>query len=88
MNRRDCTARRRRDTIVEKLNAGFFSNILQAVRQAIGMVQHGMVATAGGGTFCLRPGTICLHGDQPGALRFAIALRAALQQSGSEVKAP
>ena len=60
----------------------------QAVRQAIGMVQRGMVATAGGGNYRLRPGTICLHGDQPGALRFAIALRAALQQSGIVVKAP
>ena len=60
----------------------------QAVRQAIGMVRHGVVATAGGASFRLRPGTICLHGDQPDALRFAIALRAALQQSGSVVKAP
>lgn len=60
----------------------------QAVQQAIGMVQHGMVATAGGGTFRLRPGTICLHGDQPGALRFATALREALQHNGSVVKAP
>ena len=60
----------------------------QAVQQAIGMVQHGMVATAGGGTFRLRPGTICLHGDQPGALRFATALRKALQHNGSVVMAP
>ncbi|MCY7305574.1 MAG: LamB/YcsF family protein, partial [Rhodoferax sp.] len=60
----------------------------KAVQQAIGMVEHGTVATVGGGSFPLRPGTICLHGDQPGALRFANALRAALQQHGSRVKAP
>jgi len=60
----------------------------QAVQQAIGMVEHGTVATAGGANFGLRPGTICLHGDQPGALRFATALRAALHQHGCTVKAP
>lgn len=60
----------------------------QAVQQAIRMVEHGTVATAAGGSFRLCPGTICLHGDQPGALRFAKALRAALQHQGSRVKAP
>jgi len=60
----------------------------QAVQQAIAMVEHGMVVTSGGGSFGLRPGTICLHGDQPGALRFAKALRAALHEHGSVVQAP
>jgi len=60
----------------------------RAVQQALGMVAHGTVATVGGGSFRLRPGTICLHGDQPGALRFANALRAALHQHGNSIKAP
>jgi UPF0271 protein len=32
--------------------------------------------------------TLCLHGDQPGAVRFAAALRAALAERKIEVRAP
>jgi len=34
------------------------------------------------------PDTLCLHGDQPGAVAFAQALRAAFAQRGIALKAP
>jgi UPF0271 protein len=36
----------------------------------------------------VRPETICLHGDTPGAVEFARMLRRRLEQEGVEIRAP
>ncbi|MGE0873971.1 MAG: LamB/YcsF family protein [Burkholderiales bacterium] len=59
-----------------------------AVAQALGMVQQGTLKSQSGKTVKVEAGTICLHGDQPGAVQFAVALRGAFEKQGIRVAAP
>ncbi len=59
-----------------------------AVTQALMMVEQGRVRTRSGATVTVEAGTLCLHGDQPNAVRFARALRDAFAAKGIEVRAP
>ena len=58
-----------------------------AVAQALMMVEQGRVRARSGAEIVVDAGTICLHGDQPSAVRFAKALREAFAASGIEVRA-
>jgi UPF0271 protein len=60
----------------------------RAVAQALAMVAEGHVTSLSGKRVPVATGTLCLHGDQPGAVGFARALRAAFQSHAIEVKAP
>ena len=59
-----------------------------AVAQALGMIEQGVVKSRAGRAVPVTAGTICLHGDQPGAVAFAKALRSALAEREIEVSAP
>ena len=59
-----------------------------SVAQVLMMVEQGKVRSLSGVEVPVAPGTLCLHGDQPGAVRFAAALRAALAERKIEVRAP
>jgi UPF0271 protein len=59
-----------------------------AVAQALGMAEQGSLKSQSGKTLRVDAGTICLHGDQPGAVQFAIALRNAFKAKGISVSAP
>lgn len=59
-----------------------------AVARAVGMVERGQVMSHNGKPITVSAGTVCLHGDQPGALQFARALRQACTQRGIAVAAP
>jgi len=59
-----------------------------AVAQALGMAEQGSLKSQSGKTLRVDAGTICLHGDQPGAVQFAIALRNAFKAKGIGVSAP
>jgi UPF0271 protein len=59
-----------------------------AVTQALMMVEHGKVRARSGAKVTVEPGTLCLHGDQPNAVRFARALRDAFAARGIDVLAP
>ncbi len=59
-----------------------------SVAQVLLMVEQGKVRSLSGVEVPVAPGTLCLHGDQPGAVRFATALRAALAERKIEVRAP
>ena len=59
-----------------------------AIARAIGMVERGQVQSYAGKLIAVSAGTVCLHGDQPGALQFAAALRQACTQRGIKVAAP
>jgi UPF0271 protein len=52
----------------------------ESIDQVIAMVTKGSCISVSGRTISVRADTICLHGDQDGALVFAQALRAALAQ--------
>jgi 5-oxoprolinase (ATP-hydrolysing) subunit A len=60
----------------------------RAVAQALAMVAEGHVTSLSGKRVPVTPDTLCVHGDQPGAVAFARALRAAFQSHAIEVKAP
>ncbi|MFT0850043.1 5-oxoprolinase subunit PxpA [Achromobacter sp. F4_2707] len=59
----------------------------QSIRQVLRMVQEGRVTAVDGTDVEVRADTLCIHGDQPGAVVFAREIRAALQEAGIEVKA-
>jgi len=60
----------------------------KSVAQALVMVREGHVTSLSGKRVPVAPATLCLHGDQPGAVAFAKALRAAFKSNHIEVKAP
>jgi UPF0271 protein len=59
-----------------------------AVAQVLSMVEQGKVRALTGADVAVDAGTLCLHGDQPGAVGFARALRAAFAERGIVVAAP
>jgi UPF0271 protein len=59
-----------------------------SVAQVLMMVEQGKVRSLSGAEVPVAPGTLCLHGDQPGAVRFAQAVRGALEARRIRVAAP
>ena len=60
----------------------------EAASQAVEIATRGSVVAAGGETVSLAAETICCHGDTPGAVEIAAAVRAALAAAGVDVAAP
>ena len=58
-----------------------------SIAQVRRMVLEGRVRAQSGKDVPVRADTLCIHGDQPGALEFAKRIRAALEQAGAEVRA-
>jgi UPF0271 protein len=67
---------------------GMIEDETKSVAQALAMVRDGHVTSLSGKRVPVAPATLCLHGDQPGAVAFAKALRAAFKTNNIEVKAP
>jgi 5-oxoprolinase (ATP-hydrolysing) subunit A len=59
-----------------------------AVDQVLSMIERGTVRSLEGVDVSVAAGTLCLHGDQPGAVAFARALRATFADRGIVVEAP
>lgn len=59
-----------------------------SVAQVLMMVEQGKLRSLDGVEVPVEAGTLCLHGDQPGAVRFARALRAAFKERGIALRAP
>jgi UPF0271 protein len=59
-----------------------------SVAQVLMMVEQGRVRSQQGVDVPVDAGTVCLHGDQPGAARFARALREALAARGIQITPP
>jgi len=57
-----------------------------SIQQVLRMVKEGRVTAVDGTDVPVRADTLCIHGDQPGAVVFAKAIRAALQDAGIDVK--
>ena len=58
-----------------------------AVARVLRMVLEGRVTCSNGAEVAIRADTVCIHGDQPKALAFALRLREALTGAGVEVRA-
>jgi UPF0271 protein len=59
-----------------------------AAKQAVGIATRGETRAADGATVNVAADTLCIHGDTPGALAIARAVRAALEASGVQIIAP
>jgi UPF0271 protein len=59
-----------------------------AAQRAVSMVENGQVTALSGRSVPVSPDTLCLHGDQPGAVAFARAIRKAFSEHGIAVAAP
>lgn len=62
-------------------------DIETSIAQVKRMVLESKVCATSGKDIAVRADTLCIHGDQPGAVEFARRIRAALEQAGAEVKA-
>ncbi len=58
-----------------------------SIDQVRRMVLEGTVRAQSGKDVPVRADTLCIHGDQPGALEFARRIRAALEEAGVEISA-
>jgi len=67
---------------------GMIEDADKAVKQALAMIEEGYVTSLSGKKVPVAADTLCIHGDQPGAVSFAKALRASFRERGVEVVAP
>jgi len=63
------------------------ANADAAALQALRLATENVAYTAGGGKVKLEVDTLCIHGDEPGAVAVAKAVRRALEQVGVELRA-
>jgi UPF0271 protein len=67
---------------------GMITDAAKAVAQALAMIEEGYVTSLSGKRLPVAADTLCLHGDQPGAVQFAKALRQAFKERNISVGAP
>jgi len=67
---------------------GMIEDAAQSVKQALAMVEEGYVTSLSGKRIAVAADTLCLHGDQPGAVAFAKQIRKAFAERGITVAAP
>ena len=67
---------------------GMIEDAQQSVKQALGMIEDGIVVSLKGKRVPVAADTLCLHGDQPGAAAFAQAIRKAFAERNISVAAP
>ena len=67
---------------------GMIENAQKSVEQALGMIEGGFVTSLSGKRVPVAADTLCLHGDQPGAVLFAKELRKKFTERGIQLAAP
>lgn len=60
----------------------------EAATRVLRMLRESKVRSVDGVDVDVRPETICVHGDTPGAVEFARVLRSRLEKEGVEISAP
>jgi 5-oxoprolinase (ATP-hydrolysing) subunit A len=63
------------------------TDVKQATSRALAWVRGGLMQSVSGKSFELEARSLCVHGDTPGAVVLATALRATLADAGVELKA-
>jgi UPF0271 protein len=61
---------------------GALLGVREAAEQAVAIARDGCVTAADGSRLAVRADTICIHGDSPGAVEIAQAVRKALESAG------
>ena len=75
-------------TLVPRSLAGaVLDDEARVIKQVMSLVCDGYVTSVEGQRVGLTAETVCLHGDTPGAVRWAASLRRALEQAGIQVAA-
>jgi len=64
------------------------SDLSGALAQVERMMRHGSILALDGTEVAIEADTVCIHGDEPDAARFARELRALLAQLGIAIRAP
>ena len=67
---------------------GMIEDAAQAVKQALAMIEDGYVTSLSGKPIPVAADTLCLHGDQPGAVLFAKELQKAFRERNISIAAP
>jgi len=67
---------------------GMIEDAKKSVEQALGMIEGGFVTSLSGKRVPVAADTLCLHGDQPGAVVFAKELRKKFAARGIQLAAP
>jgi UPF0271 protein len=67
---------------------GMIEDPQASVKQVLGMIEEGTVISLNGKRVPVAADTLCLHGDQPGAVVFAQTLRKVFSEKGIQVAAP
>jgi 5-oxoprolinase (ATP-hydrolysing) subunit A len=67
---------------------GMIEDAAASAKQALAMIEQGHVVSLSGKRVPVAADTMCLHGDQPGAVRFAQTLRKTFSERGITVAAP
>src|SRR6185295_14208016 len=67
---------------------GMIEDAAKSVKQALAMVEEGYVTSLSGRRIPVSADTLCLHGDQPGAVAFAKDIRKAFTDRGIQLGAP
>jgi 5-oxoprolinase (ATP-hydrolysing) subunit A len=67
---------------------GMIEDPKKSVEQVLGMIEGGFVTTLSGKRVPVAADTLCLHGDRPGAVVFAKALRKTFSEKGIQIEAP
>jgi UPF0271 protein len=80
---------RRDGTLMPRSEPGaLITDPAEAAARSLMMASEGIVGTADGARVTVRPRTICIHSDTPGAAALAAAARSALTSEGILVTAP
>jgi 5-oxoprolinase (ATP-hydrolysing) subunit A len=67
---------------------GMIEDADKSVKQALTMIEEGYVTSLSGKRVPVAADTLCIHGDQPGAVAFAKALRQAFKERAISIAAP
>ena len=67
---------------------GMIEDAAASAKQALAMIEEGYVTSLSGKRVAVAADTMCLHGDQPGAVVFAQTLRKVFSEKGIAVAAP
>ncbi len=67
---------------------GMIEDKSASVKQALAMVEEGYVTSLSGKRIPVAADTMCLHGDQPGAVEFALSIKKAFSEKGITIAAP
>jgi len=67
---------------------GMIEDVKKSVAQALAMVEQGTVISLSGKRVPVSADTLCLHGDQPGAVAFAKEIRKTFSDRGINLVAP